>query len=117
MRAPALLVGTDYDRGGIKGIGPKKALTLVKQFGKDFDALFKEVQWDSFFNYPWTDAYYTIKKMPLSNSYDLSWKPVEPKSIHELLVDAHDFSPERVDSSIQKLLTRPKSQKGLGEFI
>ena len=28
----AILVGTDFNPGGVKGIGPKKALALVKQF-------------------------------------------------------------------------------------
>ena len=38
----SMLVGTDYNIGGIKGIGPKKALGLVKTHGKDFDKLFEE---------------------------------------------------------------------------
>ena len=37
-----ILVGTDYNIGGIKGIGPKKALTLVKKYGEEFEELFKE---------------------------------------------------------------------------
>jgi flap endonuclease-1 len=36
----AILVGTDYNYGGVKGIGPKKALILMKKHGSDFDSLF-----------------------------------------------------------------------------
>src|SRR3989338_165864 len=43
--ALSMLVGTDYNINGIKGIGPKNALKLVKQYGKNFDSLFKEVKW------------------------------------------------------------------------
>ena len=40
----SMIIGTDYNPGGIKGIGPKNALRLVKQH-KDLDSLFKEVKW------------------------------------------------------------------------
>ncbi|MEM4366366.1 MAG: flap structure-specific endonuclease, partial [Candidatus Woesearchaeota archaeon] len=49
--ALAMLVGTDYNPGGIKGIGPKKALQLVKKFGHDFVGLFDSVRWSDFFNF------------------------------------------------------------------
>ena len=42
--ALAILVGTDYNKG-IKGVGPKTALKLVKQ-EKNFDKLFKDVNAD-----------------------------------------------------------------------
>src|SRR3989338_4614449 len=40
--ALAMLIGTDYNSGGIKGIGPKTALKLVKEYGKNFDFFFNE---------------------------------------------------------------------------
>ena len=40
-----ILIGTDYNPGGIKGIGPKKALKLVLE-KKDFESVFKSVEWD-----------------------------------------------------------------------
>jgi len=36
----AILIGTDFNVGGVKGLGPKKALKLV-QDGKSFDVIFK----------------------------------------------------------------------------
>jgi len=41
----AILMGTDYNPGGVKGIGPKTALKLVKQT-KNFDDIFAELKWD-----------------------------------------------------------------------
>ena len=46
--ALAMLIGTDYNVGGIKGIGPKTALKMVKTHGTNFQLLFKEVRWDDF---------------------------------------------------------------------
>ncbi|MFC1800779.1 flap endonuclease-1, partial [Nanoarchaeota archaeon] len=61
--ALAMLVGTDYNPGGIKGIGPKNALKLVKKYGADLDALFLEVKWGETFSFNWTDVFYQIKKI------------------------------------------------------
>jgi flap endonuclease-1 len=117
--ALAMLVGTDYNIGGIKGIGPKNALKLVKKHKSDFDNLFKEVKWGDSFQFPWTDVFYLIKKMPVTNNYNLKWKNVDQDKILKLLVDNHDFSEERVNSTISKLLkeTKKKQQKGLGDFF
>ena len=53
--ALAMLVGTDFNLNGIKGIGPKNALKLVKKHDSNFELLFKEVKWNEFFDYPWED--------------------------------------------------------------
>ncbi len=116
--AAAMVIGTDYNPGGIKGIGPKNALKLVKQHKTDFDSLFKEVKWDSYFNYPWTDVYYLIKKMPTTNDYSLKWKSADINSLVDFLVKEHDFSEQRVKSALEKLDKegKEKQQKSLGDF-
>ncbi len=115
LTALAMLVGTDYNIGGIKGIGPKKALELVKKHGKDFEELFKEVKWDESFDLPWTEVYYLFKNMPMTDDYKLEWKEVDTKEIKKFLCEERDFSPERVDKGLEKL--GPKEQKGLGDFL
>lgn len=116
--AMCMLIGTDYNIGGIKGIGPKNALKLVKQH-KDIDSLFEAVQWDSQYDMPWTDVFYLIKKMPTTEGYELKWKDVDQAKITKLLVDEHDFSLERVSSQIERIMDEKESkkQKGLGEFF
>jgi len=111
----SMLVGTDYNIGGIKGIGPKRALDIVKKFGKKFEELFKEVKWDSSFDIPWTDVYYLFKNMPVTDDYELTWKEVDTEEIKRFLCDEHDFSVERVEKGLEKL--GPKTQKGLGDFF
>ncbi len=115
----AMLVGTDYNPKGIKNIGPKKALKLVKQYKTDIDELFKDVKWDEYFGYPWQDVYYLIKKMPVTKKYKLKWSLPNPEKIRKLLVDEHDFLLERVDSTLAKLLKEKekKQQKALGKWF
>ncbi|MAG08601.1 flap endonuclease-1 [Candidatus Woesearchaeota archaeon] len=117
--ALSMLVGTDYNPGGIKGIGPKNALKLVKQFKNDFDELFKHVKWDEHFDFPWTDVYYFIKKVPVTDDYELEWKSPDPDKITKILVEGHDFSEERIEKITGETAKekKQKSQKGLGEFL
>ena len=117
--ALAMIIGTDYNPGGIKGIGPKNALKLVKKHKTDFDVLFKEVKWDDNFGFPWTEVYYLIKKMPVTDDYELKWSKVDREGLFKLLVGEHDFSEERVRSQIGRIIeeSAKKSQKGLGQFI
>lgn len=114
-----MLVGTDYNVGGIKGTGPKNAIKIVKKYGKDFDNLFKDLKWDDFFDYPWTEVYYLIKKMPKTDYYKLEWGTLNLDKIKKILIEEHDFSEERVIKALDKLIKKDdkKKQKGLGEFF
>jgi len=114
-----MLVGTDYNLGGIKGIGPKNAIKIVKKHKSDIDALFSEVKWKENFDFSWQEVFYTFKKIPVTKNYNLKWKGVDEAEVKKILVDDHDFSEERVDSSLKKLLEERKSkqQKGLGEWF
>ena len=108
-----------FEGGGVKGIGPKNALKLVRQYGKDFDALFENVKFEESCGLEWTEVYYTIKKIPLTDDYILDFKAVDEEKVKKLLVDSFDFSEERVDNQLKKLVKQSKSkqQKGLGDFF
>ncbi|MBN4049115.1 flap endonuclease-1 [archaeon AH-315-M20] len=116
--ALAIIVGTDYNPGGVKGIGPKNALKLVKKHKSGFDSLFKEVKWNDFFEFSWTEVYYLIKKMPITDDYKLEWGSVKRDEVFKFLVEEHDFSEDRVNSTLEKLSneTFKKQQKSLGDF-
>ncbi len=111
----AMLVGTDYNIGGIKGIGPKKALDLVREHGKDFDSIFAHVGWDNYFDFPWTDVYYLIKNMPVNDDYVLEWPDIDRKGVIDLMCTRHEFSRERIESTLDKF--GKKDQKALGDFF
>jgi len=113
-----MIVGTDYNPGGIKGIGPKNALKFVKKYKTDFDSLFNGIKWNDYFDFPWTDVYYLIKKIPTTDNYELRWNDIEDEKLYKLLVDKHDFSEQRVAKTLEKLKkeTTNKPQKSLGDF-
>ncbi len=115
----ALLVGTDYNREGIRGIGPKKALKLLEAHGADFAALFDAVSWSEHYpDLPWKVLVETFKKMPVTDEYALSWAKPDAAALRELLVVQHDFSEERVAAALAKLgASAAAQQRGLGEFL
>ena len=111
LMAMAIMIGTDYN-SGIKGIGPKTALKLVRQ-NKDFDSLFKELNPD----FDWKKIYATFKSMPIMKNYQLKWTEPDSEKIKKILVDEHDFSEERVDKMLERLTKKEKHQKGLSSFF
>ncbi len=98
----AILVGTDFNPGGVKGIGPKKALALVKQ--KVYPvAIFEDVverHGDLGFN--WREIFEIFKK-PNVSKHKIFFPKFNEDKIKEILVQRHEFSEERVENQIAKL--------------
>jgi flap endonuclease-1 len=117
--ALAILMGTDYNKEGIPGIGPKKALKLVKEYKKDFPAMFAAAEWQKKYDYSWKEIYDLILHMNVSTEYSLKFHSFDTNAIVQLLCNTHDFSKERVVTTLDKLeqLHTSKKQKGLGEFF
>ena len=116
----AMLTGTDYNIGGIKGIGPKTALKLVKEYGtgeKNFDKLFIENGWKEYFDYDWKDVFNIIKHTETTNNYTLNFKEIDDEKIVDVLCKKHDFDEERMRKVLETLHKRPVAQKGLGEYF
>ncbi len=114
--ALGILVGTDYNNGGIKGLGPKKALSLVKKCD-DLDKIFLEAKWTENSEVEWQEIFNLFKNMPYNDSYSLKWNEIDEDKIMKLLVDDHDFSQERVQSTLAKLIKRDKKQQGLKKWF
>lgn len=112
-----MLVGTDYNPGGIPGIGPKNALKWVKN-EKDFDILFEKVKWKEHFEVGWREVFETFKEIPVTSDYELRWRTPDVGKLRELLVEKHSFSAERVDQKLQRFVKeyQSKEQKGLGQW-
>jgi len=116
----AILVGTDYNPGGVKGIGPKKALKLIKENPNNFDEIFHQADWETHFpDLDWKDIFYTIKNLPVIDDYQIEWKPIEENNLIKFLVQEHDFSEERVKTKLKKILKEKenKKQTGLNKFF
>jgi len=120
LRVLAILIGTDYNPGGIKGIGPKTAIKLIKQHGQDFTTLFKEINWENYFpDLPWPEILATIKDIPVTDDYSLEFKPFDRAKLIELLVKGYNFSEERIITKLDKLEKKKEnfSQTGLKKFF
>ncbi len=117
--ALGLLVGTDYNIGGIKRIGPKNALKLVQKHGNDLSALFAEVKWDEQFEYPWEEVFHLFKEVETTDEYSLRWNKVDEEAVRKILVEDHEFGEERVMDALFRLTKEKKrvNQKGLGDFF
>ncbi|OYT41760.1 MAG: flap endonuclease-1 [Candidatus Aenigmarchaeota archaeon ex4484_224] len=95
-----ILIGTDYNPGGIKGYGPKKALELVKK-AKSLENVLKVVKWE--FDIDPKEILEFFLNPPVSDNYKLEWKPVKKEELIKFMVDEHDFSLERVTKVINNL--------------
>ncbi len=109
----ALLIGTDYNEG-IKGIGPKKALKLIKKHGSVEGAL-AELNVD-------IENLAEIKSLftnpDVTSDYDLKWNKPEREAIMKFLCAEHDFSEERVSKAVERLLeASDEGQKTLDKWI
>lgn len=98
----AILVGTDFNPGGVRGIGPKKALVLVKQ--KKYPvAIFEAVeeQYGSL-GFEWKDIFEIFKKPNVSKE-KVKFPNLDEEKIKKILVEEHDFSEDRIDKQLEKL--------------
>ncbi|MCL6500671.1 MAG: flap endonuclease-1 [Candidatus Pacearchaeota archaeon] len=119
----AILVGTDFNPGGIKGIGPKRALQLVQQYKSPvllfsaLDRLVKEGKVPAP-EFDWREIFELFKKPNITTDYKIEFKKVDEGAVKKLLCKEHDFSEERVDSALEKIYESKEkaSQKGLGDF-
>lgn len=91
-----ILAGTDYNPGGIKGIGPKKALAIVK--GKPPTLIFKQfpdIEFD------WQEVFELFKRPDIKN-VEIKFPKLNENKVKDILLE-HDFSEERINSALEKL--------------
>jgi flap endonuclease-1 len=112
----SILIGTDFNPGGIKGIGPKNALKLVKEH-KTKEKLIENLKDKLEFDFE--KVYQTIKNIEITDDYKLEWKNVDSDRIKQLLVEKHNFSPDRVQNTLTQLkdYSENKKQKSLDVFF
>lgn len=107
----AILVGTDFNPGGVRGIGPKKALALVKQRKYPVE-IFREVEHQLDFN--WQEVFAIFKK-PNVTPVKVKFPKFNEDRVLAILVGEHDFSEDRVVKNLDKLnqLKKQSAQKTL----
>lgn len=95
-----ILVGTDYNPNGVKGIGPKTALKLIKE-NKTLENVLKKIEWS--FDISAYSIYEFFLNPHVTSEYNVEWKPPDREKIIKFMVDEHDFSQERVEKVVDKL--------------
>lgn len=98
----AILIGTDYNPDGVRGVGPKTAYQLIKTYGS-LEKAIKTLP-GAKFPVPPEEIRRLFLNPPVTSSYALEWSDPNPDKIVELLVKEFEFSEERVRSAIERLL-------------
>ena len=97
----AILLGTDYNPGGIPGYGPKTALRHVKAYKDPLRAL-KAVEKMSG-GYDLERIYRYFLEPDVTDNYEVKFRSPDEKMIYHILVEEHDFNPERVRRAVERL--------------
>ena len=110
-----ILSGTDYNPGGVKGLGPKKSLKFVKEYGTKeniFEALSKSDKYK--IDFDWKEIYNEISCPKVDSNVKIEFPKIDKNKIKEILLK-YEFSEERIDNSLLKLdeVISKKAQKTL----
>ena len=96
-----LLLGTDYNPGGVKGIGVKRALKLVKEFS-DIKSIMRAV--NATLDVNPEEIVNIFLKPEVTDDYRLEWRRPDEDKVRELLIERHQFSPDRVNNALERVL-------------
>jgi len=105
-----ILVGTDFNPDGVKGIGPKTALKLIKQHGS-LEKLLPTLKKAEFPVEPRRirEIFLTLK---VTDNYKLTWKEPNIEGVVDFLCRERDFSEERVRKALKKMTEGLRKAKG-----
>ncbi|MEM2108255.1 MAG: flap endonuclease-1 [Candidatus Bathyarchaeia archaeon] len=105
-----ILIGTDFNPDGIKGLGPKTALKLIKEHGSLEKAL-PHIKNAELPHSP--EKIREIFLQPkVSDDYTLKWQEPDVEGIVDFLVGEKDFSEDRVRKAIEKMQEGSKKLAG-----
>lgn len=101
-----ILVGTDYNPGGIKGIGPKTALEYVKRY-KTLENIKRVIRWG--FEVSMEDIYNWFLNPDVTDNYKIEFRDPNKEEILKILVDEHEFSEDRVLNAYERMVRALKA--------
>ena len=105
-----ILIGTDFNPDGVKGVGPKTALKLIKDYGRLENVLpsLKEAEFPV--------EPHRIREIFLhpkvTDNYRLTWKNPDVEGVVDFLCRQRDFSEERVRKALKKMNKGIRKIKG-----
>jgi len=95
----AILVGTDFNTG-IKGIGPKTALKLVKEYGS-IENMPMDIKSKLPENYKAVQGIFL--QPPVTHEYSLDYSQLQEEALYHFLCFERDFSRERVEVVVERM--------------
>lgn len=110
-----LLIGTDYN-DGVKGIGPKTALKMVKEH-KTLDEVLKHVEWKDEMSAH--DLFEWFMNPPVLKGPQVKWSSPQTDKIMKFMVEEHSFSRTRIENIMTRLneTSRRGAQSSLGNWL
>lgn len=110
----ALLVGTDFN-SGIRGVGPKKALKYLTQYGR-LERVLAEKKWEI---PEMEEIRHLFLEPPAAVAGTLEWRPANRDGVQQILCSEFEFSLERVQSTLARLPASidPTRQENLDRFF
>jgi flap endonuclease-1 len=104
-----ILIGTDFNPDGVKGIGPKSALKLIKEHGS-LEAALPFIKGAEFPAEPRliTEIFLHPK---VTDNYSLNWREPDVEGAVEFLCGEKDFSEDRVRKALSKAIEGMKESK------
>ncbi len=96
-----ILVGTDYNPDGVKGVGPKTALKLLKE-RESLDNIDQTIKESLPANLQEIRELFLNPKV--TSDYRLEWREPEIDSTVQFLCRERDFSEERVRKALERMI-------------
>ena len=111
----AILIGTDFNKG-IKGIGPKTALKLLRRYGK-IEELPSDVKSKVSERYEMVRGVFL--KPDVTSDHNLECSGLREEELYHFLCEERDFSKKRVETVVQRMkrLYSSRRQAGLERWI
>jgi flap endonuclease-1 len=105
-----ILIGTDFNPDGIKGLGPKTALKLIKEHGT-LEAALPHIKNAAFPVEP-QQIREIFLHPTVTDNYKIEWKEPNVDGIADFLVRQKDFSEDRIKNAVERMQAGIAKQKG-----
>ena len=105
-----ILIGTDFNPNGVKGLGPKTALKLIKEYGSIEEAL------PHLENAEFPVEPRKIREIFLhpkvTDNYRIEWREPDDEGVVDFICRQRDFSENRVRKALEKMRRGIKKLRG-----
>jgi flap endonuclease-1 len=103
-----ILIGTDFNPDGIRGIGPKTAVKLIREYGSIEKAAENSNLTIEFDIASIRDIFL---QPDVTSNYALKWSTPNEDKIVNFLCKEHDFSEDRVRKAVGRMASNPSTAK------